>query len=116
MLDIRRADCTEAVLAVLDGNTDPSLHISRPELGRAWRALEHEGSQFHFTLPTLPAREAHLTAEKLALALCIFDQLGLLRLERQDKTIDIMLTANAPKAVLDRSETWRRHGWQGTRA
>ncbi len=116
VLDIRRADCTESVLAVLDGRADPTLHISRPELGRAWRALESEGPQLRFTLPALPARDAHLTAEKLALALRIFDQLGLLKLEQQDKTINIMLTANAPKAVLDRSETWRRHGWQGTRA
>lgn len=116
VLDIRRADCSESVLAVLDGRIDPALHISRSELGRAWRALEQEGSALRFTLPQLPAQSARLTAEKLALALRIFDQLGLLTLERQDQTIDIMLTVNAPKAVLDRSEDWRRHGWQGPKA
>ena len=116
VLDIRRADCSESVLAVLDGRIDPALHISRSELGRAWRALEQEGPALRFTLPQLPAQSARLTAEKLALALRIFDQLGLLTLERQDQTIDIMLTVNAPKAVLDRSEDWRRHGWQGPKA
>ncbi len=116
VLDIRRADCSESVLAVLDGRIDPALHISRSELGRAWRALEQEGPALRFTLPQLPAQSARLTAEKLALALRIFDQLGLLTLERQDQTIDIMLTVNAPKAVLDRSEDWRRHGWQVPKA
>lgn len=116
VLDIRRADCSECVLNVLDGKIDPALRISRSELGRAWRALEQEGPALHFTLPSLPAQSAHLTAEKLALALCVFSELGLLSLSRQDKDIDIMLTSGAPKAVLDHSPVWRRHGWQGNKA
>lgn len=116
VLDIRRADCTESVLNVLDGRSSAALRISRSELGRAWRALEQEGPTLHFTLPALPAQSAHLTAEKTALALLIFSQLGLLTLDRQDKTMDIMLTSGAPKAVLDHSEAWRQHGWQGPKA
>jgi len=110
VLDIRAADCTECFLAVLNGRDDPSLHISRSELGRVWRMLEAADAPLCFTLPQIPAHELRLTPEKLALALRIFRELSLLRLMLEARTVELLPVQNAEKAELESSPTWCRYG------